>query len=444
MNLLPHQLESVAKMRSLSGFFDMSDPGTGKTRVELADFWARRQYGGGRALVVAPKSILQPAWGDEIDKAAPGMTYSIAWATNREKAFRESTDVVITNHDAAKWISERTDLLRGFDTLIVDESTAFKNPIGIQRTKAMMKLSERFEWVRCLTGTPNPNTILDVWAQAYLLDNGERLGKSYYAFRNVSCTPVQVGPGAAHLEWRDKPGIADAVFALLSDISIRHPFVSRGNAVSRFEFELSPKAREVYDDMERHAIALVGDTTITALHASAVMTKLMQIASGAVYNGDDYTLIDTTRYELIMDLIEERRHCLVAFEWRHQCEELMKAAKKRGFSCAFMHGDTPRDERTAIVRRFQAGELRVLFAHPRTAGHGLTLTKGTTTIWSSPTFSSELFKQFNARIDRTGQTEQVETIMVSAKRTVDNRAYAALGTKLSAMDLLLSLMEGAR
>lgn len=440
--LRPHQQESMSKMAPLPGFFDMSDPGTGKTRVEVLDFWARRQKGGGRALVFAPKSILQPAWGDEIDKVAPGMTYTIAWASNRKQAFDEASDVVITNHDAAKWVLENRQVLRGFDTLIVDESTAYKNP-PTQRTKAMMRLAAMFEWRRCMTGTPNPNTILDLWAQAFLVDHGERLGKSYYAFRNVACTPMQVGPAANHVEWRDKPGISDAVFALLSDISIRHPYKGNGNTVDRVEFELAPKARVAYDEMEQHAIALINGDTVSAVHASAVMTKLLQIASGAVYNGDAYTFLDDTRYELIMDLIEARRHCLVSFEWAHQREYLMAAAKKRGFSCAFIDGETDRHERTNLVRRFQDGELRVLFAHPRTAGHGLTLTRGTTTIWSSPTWSSELFTQFNGRINRTGQTEETETLLVCAKRTCDERVYSGLGQKLTAMQLLLSLMEGA-
>lgn len=444
MNLRPHQEESVAKMAPLPGFFDMSDPGTGKTRVELADFAARRNKGGKRMLVAGPKSILATAWGDEIDKAFPGMTYSIASAKNRREAFLEGTDVVLTNHDAVTWIADNMPLLKTFDTLVLDESEAYKNPVGTQRTKAVRKIAEPFEWRRCLSGTPNPNTIIELWSQAFILDRGERLGPSYWAFRNVCCEPYQSGPGVNHIAWRDKPGIEQAIFSLLSDISIRHKYeATTPNSVHRIEYELPPRTRDIYTDMERHAIAIAGDVQLRAVHASAVATKLQQIASGAVYTGEDdnYTVIDTARTDLIMDLLAPRAHSLVTFNWNHQRDQFVKAATKRGYSFAVIDGSVDANERSTIVRAYQDGAYKALFLHPKTGSHGLTLTKGTTTIWSTPTWSSSFFKQLNARINRTGQELPTETILISAKRTVDNRIYDGLDKKLTAMGLLMSLME---
>ncbi len=442
----PQQILSTEKMRDLPGFFDMSDPGTGKTFTEIYDFAHRRMGGGGRALVVGGKSILQSAWGDEIDRAAPGMLYGVATANNREQPFLDSSlDVVITNpaalkqvaHNAPKW-------LKGFDTFILDESTCVKNP-QTQTFKAARQIARQMSWRRCLSGTPNPNTVLDFWAQAYLLDNGERLSNSYWKFRNVVCTPTQIGPDPRHIEWVDKEGVETAIFDLLSDISIRHKLEGvPENRKSHYHFKLPRHARKIYDDMVKHAIAeLAPGTEVTAVHAASLMQKLLQIAAGAVYVGEAYSVIDDGRVEMVMELLEERAHSLVLFQWRHQREMLAAAMAKRGWPYAVIDGETPDHERPAIVRDFQAGRYKAILAHPKSAGHGLTLTTGKTTIWVSPTWSSELFTQANARIHRKGQTDRTETIMISAEDTVDKEVYERLGGKLQAMELILSLMEHA-
>lgn len=377
------------------------------------------------------------------------MTYSIANANNRERAFKEKTDVVITNHDAAKWLLANKKLLSGFTELIIDESTAFKNP-NAQRSKAMKTLSALFKWRRNLSGTPNPQSILDLWHQVFLLDRGQRLGNSYWAFRNVACEPRQCGPRPEMVEWVDKPGIEEAVFGLLSDISIRHRFEDcisiPPNVTRRIEVELSKKCRVAYEDMvENSMLLLESGETVRALHASSVATKLMQIASGAMYTeGGSYAVLDDSRTELVMDLIEERSHTLVAFIWKHQRDQLVAAAKKRGFKFGVIDGEVTGEDRTAVVNDFQAGDLKVVFAHPQSAGHGLTLTKGVATIWTSPTTNAEHYTQFFHRIYRSGQTQQTETIQICAKDTIEERAYnLILEPKLTKMDLFLSLMEAA-
>lgn len=443
--LYEHQKKTITKQDNVPGFFDLSDPGTGKTRAHVQGFANR----GGRLLVAAPKTILQPAWGNTIDEFFPGLTYSIANANNREKAFKEKTDVVITNHDAVNWILKNKKVLDGFTEIHIDESTAFKNP-SAGRSKALKQLSKLFKFRRNLSGTPNPNTILELWHQVFVLDQGERLGSSYWKFRNVACEPTQVGPRPEMVEWKDKPGIEAAVFDLVSDISIRHRFEDcvsiPPNVTRRIDFELPSKCRIAYDDMLEHAMLLLDSgEEVKAVHAASVMTKLMQIASGALYTGveDNYAILDDSRTELVMDLIEERPHTLVAFNWKHQRDQLVEAAKKRGFKFGVIDGEVKGQDRTNVVSLFQAGDLKVVFAHPQSAGHGLTLTRGVATIWTSPTFNSEHYKQFFHRIYRNGQTKQTETIQICAADTVDERVYARLGHKLTSMDLFLSLMEAA-
>lgn len=443
--LFPHQGKTADKAGDCPGFFDMSDAGTGKTRAHLEDFRRR----GGRFLVVAPKSVLQPAWGNDIDKYFPGMTYAVANANNREKAFMMGTDVVITNHDAVTWLAERPNIYRSFTQFNVDESTAYKNP-QTKRSKAMALLAKAIPIKRVMCATPNPHTVLELWHQQFLIDAGERLGKSYYKFRNVACQPFQVGPKAEHVEWRDKPGIEAAIFALLADCSIRHRrdecVALPPNHAYFVEFDLSRKCKKHYDEMVDHRMLELGqDEFVTAINASAVTNKLLQIASGAMYTDTDgnYAVLDDERTELVMDLLEPRRHSVVAFQWKHQRDQLVAGAKARGYPYAVIDGEVSAGDRTKIVEAFQRGELKALFAHPRSAAHGLTLTRGTSTIWTSPRYEPDVFKQFNARIDRVGQTEKTETIMVCARGTVDERVYRSMDKKMSAMELFLSLMEAA-
>lgn len=443
-----HQEKTLGLLRQENGVLDLSDPGTGKTRPALGAYVERAGTTGKRCLVLATKSILQPAWGGDIDKFFPGVKYRVAYATNRQSVFDSDADIIITNHDAVRWIGKniKPAYWKDFDTLIVDESTAFKNHTA-QRSKEVYKLAKNFTYRECMTGTPNPRSILDVWHQAKIVDDGNRLGSSYWKFRSVVCEPVQVGPDPSMVDWRDKEGAEYAVFDLLSDIIIRHKLEEcqdiPPNKVTEYSVELSPKLRRQYNDMlNMAAMMLESGQLLTAVNAAAVHQKLMQIASGAVYNEMGVPqMLDDSRSEMIMDLIEERKQCVVAFNWKHQRDGLEAAAKKRGITYAVIDGSVNDRKRMEAVDNFQAGEIRCIFAHPQSAGHGLTLTAGTTTIWTSPTYNAEHYKQFNHRIYRAGQKQRTETIHIRARDTIDDKVFANLDGKLSSMQLLLGLIE---
>jgi SNF2 family DNA or RNA helicase len=442
-----HQLVTLEKCGDKKAFFDISEPGTAKTRVWIEEFWRRRQQGAGPGLVLAPKSILKTGWAADITKYAPGMTYSIAYASNREKAFKVKADMYLTNWDALSWLNVNRKYLAGFSTLLGDESTAVKNPQA-QRTKACMSLARLFEYVRLLTGTPNPNSIIELWAQMMVLDGGERLGSSYYKFRNATCEPVQIGPMPNHLDWVQKPGAEAAVFDLIGEISIRHELDKCLDMPERImrtlEIDLPTSLQKHYDAMEEHGLLELDDEEILAPQKAAIINKLLQIASGVVYGaGGASHELDDGRAELIMDLIEERAQCLVAFNWKHQRNTLLDAAKKRGFTFGVIDGEAGPNYRNQTVEQFQAGKLRVIFAQPQSAGHGLTLTAGTTTIWTSPVWSSELWEQFNRRIYRAGQKKRTETIRIQAKGTVESRVYEVLESKVQGMDAFRTLLNAA-
>ncbi len=441
-----HQTKSTKRQLEDDRIFDTSDPGTGKTRAALDAFNHRVKLGTSKkCLVLAPKSILQPAWGNDIKKFTPELTYSIATALNRAKAFDKEANIYITNHDAVKWILEHKEVLKGFDTIIIDELTAYKHHTS-QRSKAVRKLVKLFKYRVGLTGTPNPNSITDIHHQLLLIDDGERLGTSFWKFRASVCEPVQVGPGKEMLQWVDKVGAEEAVADLIEDITIRNKFDEcidiPPHSVSTIEFDLSEKHRLSYEELRLTSILELQSTTITAVHAGTVANKLLQLTSGSVYDNDKISrIIDTERYEIIIELVKQRKQSLVAFNWRHQREELVKLAKKAKIKYAVIDGEASDKERIEAVNEFQAGRLQVIFAHPQSAGHGLTLTKGTATIWASPTYNAEHFEQLNKRIHRAGQTQKTETILIAARNTIDTEVYKKLNGKLEKMTNLLGLLK---
>jgi SNF2 family DNA or RNA helicase len=446
--LFAHQKQSRTRLKKSELIFDTSDPGTGKTRPEVEDFTDRRAKGGGCMLVLATKSLLTSAWEEDFRKFAPDMRVSVAFAANREKAFESNADVYVTNHDAVKWLAAKpASFFKKFDTICVDESPAFKHATS-QRSKAAAKIIKHFRYRRLLTGTPNGNGICDIWHQVFLLDGGARLGKSFFAFRNAACIPEQSGPMPNMIKWVDRPGIESTVATMIRDITIRHKFEDcvdiPENHKYAVPFRLGKKHMAAYQDMADFQILQLKKekTTVTAVNGAVVASKLLQIASGATYNDDGaYSLIDSERYDLVLDLVEARKHSIVFFTWTHQRDELIKEATKRGLAHAVYDGGTQDKQRTQIVKDYQAGEYRVLFAHPQSAGHGLTLTKGTATIWASPTYNLEHFLQGLKRVHRIGQTEKTETIVVVAQGTIDEVVWQALQDKsVKMVDLLENLM----
>lgn len=329
---------------------------------------------------------------------------------------------------------------------LVHNCTAFKHHTSA-RSKAMAKIAKHFTYVRLASATPNSNGICDLWHQMMLIDNGVRLGSSYFGFRSAACNPVQTGPGTQHMKWVDKPGIENIVGALIKDVVIRHRFEDcvdiPANHKYSVSYTLDKKHRALYTEMEEEQLLLLKGKAITAVNAAAVYTKLLQIASGAVYSTEDsYAVVDTKRYDLVLDLVEARAHSVVFFSWKHQRDQLVAAADKRGISFAVFDGSTSDKERAQIVKDFQEGLLQTIFAHPQSAGHGLTLTKGTATIWASPTYNLEHFAQGWKRVHRIGQTQKTETIVVVAENTIDEKVWEVLNNKEASMgDLLNELRE---
>mgnify|MGYP000603102534 FL=1 len=437
-----HQLVSIAHNDTTPVVYDASDAGTGKTFVRIEAFRRR----GGCLLVLCPKSTMHSVWAVDFRKFAPKLKVVLASAENRAAAFAEPADVYIVNHDGVNWlVKQPAKFFARFTEIAVDEATAFKHHTS-GRSRALLKIIKHFKFRTLMSATPASNTITDMFHQALLLDGGARLGKLYFQFRNSVATPVQAGRGTNMVRWEDKPGAEEAVFGLLSDILIRHRLDDCADIPENHQYplgyEMSRAQKKAYLEMETTQMLALSKLKghVTAINAAAVATKLLQVASGAVYESPDkYHVIDRSRYELVLDLCQQRVHPLVIFQWKHQRDLLVDEAEKRGLTFAVFDGNTPNAERGRIVQAYQAGVYDVLFAHPKTVGHGQTLTRGTSTIWASPTFDLELAIQASSRQRRIGQTQKTETIVVIAEGTRDERAYEMMLNKGMRLENFLDL-----
>jgi len=433
MKLYAHQKESVTTLDAAPRICDFSDPGTGKTAVHVIAYSNYKLRGGKCALVLAPKTLLVSVWESEFKQFAPWLLTSTAFAKNRTTAFNQVADVYITNIDATVWLAkQKAAFFERFDTLIIDESTAYKHHTSA-RSKALRKITKYFSVRRILSGTPTENGILDIWNQLMIIDDGVRLGATYYGFRAATCIPKQIGPKPNHVKWVDLPGIESTVASLINDITIRHKFEEctdiPPNHKYIINFKLSEKHMQIYEEFEKQSmIELQNAPTVRAINGAVRYGKLLQIASGAVYSrattekeieaGEgDYVLIDNDRYELIADLVAARKNAVVLFNWQHQRVELERIFKSRKISYAVIKGNPAEINET--VKEFQNGWYKVILANPQKAAHGLTLTKATTTIFASPPLRAGFYIQGLKRIYRLGQTQKTETITIAGLGTLD-------------------------
>lgn len=437
----PHQQTTAELKNELQLLFDMSEPGVGKTASHLLAYTERESAG--RLLIVATSTLMRSAWGADIERFFPFLTVAYADAGAREAAFKTKSDVVIVNTDGVKQVQPRW--LKGFGDIIVDESGYFKHRTSL-RSKALKKLIKGFKYRSLLSATPNPVSITELWHQAFLLDGGKRLGTSFTGFRYATQRPEQTGPSANHIAWVDKPDAEMAAYSLLHDISVRHLFADVMTQVppthrTVYEFELSPKARAAYLTLEKQSLLEMEGKVITGVHKAALRQKLLQLCSGAVYTSEgEYVVIDTKRYTLVADLMEERKHSIAFFNWRHQKEQMIAELLHRGLSFAVIDGNTPDWQRAVLVKEFQEGKYRTLMLHPKTGAHGLTLTAADTCFIISPIIEADLMRQAVFRIYRGGQTQKTNAVYICAKDTVEELVYGNTRAKDARMSSFLNLI----
>jgi len=449
MKLYKHQKETVKFLKNHPRALVTSTCGTGKT-ISVLETWHR--YHKGKMLVIAPKSTLGPVWGNDCNNYYTDTKIGIF---NRKDTRQDGyvynllmdNDIVVINIEAANLILEQSPVLSEYyTTLVIDEFTAIKNRTA-KRSKNVAKLALYFEYRYLLSGTPTPNGILDIWHPALIADNGVRLGNNFFHFRNTVCQPVARGYHQQFTEWVEIPGAADVVASTLKDITIRHVLEDVVDMPERIyrtlEVEMPAKLHKSYRQLKQTAILEFnsGDV-VTAANKAVLGNKLLQAASGSLYDTDGNSkILDTSKYELIVELIKEREHSLVFYQWNHQCEELEWQLKKEKIKYAVISGLIKQADRTQIIADYQKGKYQTLLLQPASAAHGITLTLSEASIWCSPTWNLEHFIQANYRDYRIGQRKRTEVIMIQYANTIEKEVYKRLTEKRKALDNLLTILK---
>ena len=446
MYFVPHEYQRIAIERVMKNthYGLLLDMGLGKT---ISTLYAIEQlmydsFDVQKVLIIAPKKVAESTWAQEARKWDQTKHLRVASilgsANDRTKAVESEADIYVMNRENVQWLYEylakRKDF--PFDMLVIDESSSFKNPQA-KRFKAMRKMRPLFKRIVILTGTPAPNTLMDLWAQMYLLDGGERLGKTITEYRTRYFRPDKTN-GHIVYSYRLQQGADETIYGKIQDICMSLKAKDYLNLPDRLDnvitIELTDRERELYREMERTHILTLVDEEISALNAATVANKLLQMANGAIYNEDgDAIVIHRQKIERLKELVEvnEGKPILVFYNFKHDLESIKEAFPK-----------SVELKTDADVEEWNWGNIQMLLAHPASAGYGLNLQAGGHIIvWYGLTWSLEQYQQANARLHRQGQQEPVIVHHLVAKDTMDEQVMRALERKEVGQDALLEAIK---
>lgn len=401
--------------------------GLGKTIITLTALWllALDYFDIGKILVIAPKRVAEDTWPKELSKweHLPGLSYSLVLGSQKQRkdALAKKATVYIINRENVAWLVENHSW--DFDTIVIDELSSFKSNKA-QRFKAIKKIRHKIQRVIGLTGTPTPNSLLDLWPQMYLLDKGERLGRFIGGFRDRFFKPDKRNREIIY-SYKPSDGAEEKIYEIISDICISMKavdFLQMPEKISnRIEVSMDQKERQFYDRFQRDMFLQHGDEELDAINAAGLSNKLLQMANGAVYGEEKKVLpIHDRKLDALEDLIEAAngKPLLVAYWYKHDLARIRERFDVRTI-------DTAKD-----IDDWNAGKIPVALIHPASAGHGLNLQEGGSTIvWFGLTWSLELYQQLNARLWRQGQKKTVIIQHIITRGTHDEDVMKALESK---------------
>lgn len=401
-----------------------------------------------KALIIAPKRVAENVWREEIENWAHLKHLRISIIKGNEKqrltALKTPADVYTIGRDNVTWLCGLFGgLTLPFDMLIIDESSSFKNHNSL-RFKALRRTIPGFKRVVLLTGTPAPNSLIDLWAQIYLLDRGERLGKGITHYRETYFRPNQ-RRGDVIFNYKLKENAEKQIHNKISDICISmkaEDYLSLPEFVTKdINIEFDSKLQKQYDDFEEEQIItllneLGEDQDITAMNAAGLSNKLLQFANGAVYDENkEYHEIHNLKLEACKELIEEANGepVLIAWAYRHDMYRLKKYLK--GYNIGEI-------ENGQDIKNWNDGKIDVLLMHPASGGHGLNLQRGGhIIIWFGQTWNLEWYQQLNARLNRQGQKHKGVIYRLKAVKTIDIDVLASQEAKDKTQESLLQAVK---
>ena len=393
-----------------------------------------------RVLVVAPLRVGKTTWPEEISKwdHLTGLTYAVAIGNVAERlsALKAKADITIINRENVEWLIDKSGVAFDYDMLVIDELSSFKS-FKAKRFKALLKVRPQITRVVGLTGTPSSNGLMDLWAEFRLLDLGERLGRYITRYRLAYFTPDKRNAQVV-FSYKPLPGAEERIYDKIDDITIsmraadylKLPSLVMNSVI----VEMGDKEKEIYDNLCDDMVVSLGNNEIDAVNAASLSNKLLQMANGAVY-GDEHSVhqIHDEKLNALEDLIESAngKPVLVAYWFKH---DLARIKAKFPFV---------REIKTdADIRAWNRGEIEVGIIHPASAGHGLNLqTGGSTLIWFGLTWSLELYQQTNARLYRQGQKNTVVVHHIITKGTIDERVLKALEKKEKTQNSLIDAVK---
>ena len=398
-----------------------------------------------RVFIIAPKRVATSVWTNELRKwqHLSGLKISRVIGTEKQRkaALAEKAHIYTIGRDNVVWLCG---LYGGnmlpTDMLIIDESSSFKNPKSM-RFKALRRAISNVSRVVLLTGTPAPNGLIDLWSQLYLLDKGERLGKTITAYREQYFAPGKRN-GMVVFNYNLQQGGEEAIHAQIADICISMKAEDYLDlppvVINDIDIEFDASTTKKYNDFERDAVLELfnSDTEITAVNSAALRTKLLQFANGAVYDADrNYHVMHDLKLDAVEEIVEQAngKPVLIAWTYRHDLERMLVRLKKYN----------PRSLKTEQDERdWNDKKIQVMLMHPASGGHGLNLQAGGNIIvWFGITDSLELYQQFNARLARQGQTESVVINRLVARGTFDEDVIKSLASKDETQEGLLDAIK---
>ena len=436
-----HQKTTASFLTLNRRAFCFNEQGTGKTASAIwaADYLMDKGLIN-RVLVICPLSIMDSAWRDDLFKFAMHRTVDVAYgsSTQRRKIIESGAEFVVINYDGVEIVAD--DIANGgFDLIIVDEATHYKN-VQTKRWKTLNKLVTNSTWLWMLTGTPAAQSPLDAYGLAKL-SNPKSVPRFFGTFRD------QVMYKITNFKWIPKEGATETVFNALQP-AIRFtkdqcldlpPMI-----YTKRETELTRQQKKYYKELKDKMIMQAAGEQITAANAAVNMNKLLQISAGAIYtdDGDSLEFDIKHRYKVLREVIDETdKKVLVFVPFRHVIDVLKEKLEADKIATEMIRGDVPPMQRTDIFKRFQEEDNpRVLVIQPKAAAHGVTLTAADTIVWWGPTSSVETYEQANARIHRTGQDQKCTVVQLQGSH-VEKRVYALLDNKLDTHTKIIDLYK---
>lgn len=444
MNFSPHNYQSYAidYIETHPVAAVLLDMGLGKTVISLtaiADLLFD-SFEAHRILVVAPLRVARDTWPAEISKwqHLKHLTYAVAVGTIKERkaALSAGADITIINRENLGWLIDSSGYEFDYDMVIIDELSSFKNHQS-KRFQSLMKVRPKIKRIIGLTGTPSSNGLMDLWAEFKLLDFGERLGRFITHYRNNYFIPDKRN-GEIIYSYKPMPYAEDAIYRKISDITISMKSTEHLQMpeliTSQYEVQLSEEEEQRYEELKADFILELPEGEITAANAASLTGKLSQLANGAIYD-DEGNIVEfhDRKLDALEDIIESAngKPLLVAYWFKHDLQRIKKRFDVREIK-------TSKD-----IIDWNNGDIPVAVIHPASAGHGLNLQAGgSTLIWFGLTWSLELYQQTNARLWRQGQSSGTVVIEhIITKGTIDERILKALSLKEVSQNALIDAVK---